>query len=69
MLENLHETQPDQKQWVVVENYSSKERIISEGQLKGVFSDARWKKITSGLDDYFSAYEYNFEYTNRSFKL
>jgi hypothetical protein len=69
MLQNLHATTPDMKQWVVVENYSSKERIISESQLKSVFTDERWQKITSGLDDYFSAYEYNFSESARGFNL
>jgi hypothetical protein len=69
MLDDSHKSLPDVKHWVVVERYSSKERIVTEQQLKSAFGEKRWYKITSGTDDYFTAYEYNYEYTSRGFKL
>lgn len=64
-----HKSMPDVKHWVIVDSFRGEEKILPEAQLLEVFGEDRWRKITSGLDDYFTAYEYNFEYTNRGFKL
>ncbi len=68
ILEN-HESMPDIKHWVIVDNFRGEEKILPEAQLLEAFGEERWHRITSGLDDYFMAYEYNFEYTERGFKL
>lgn len=60
---------PDVKHWVVTDNFRGETKILPEAKLKEAFGDERWLRITSGLDDYFTAYEYNFEYTTRGFKL
>lgn len=64
-----HLTTPDMKHWVIIDNFRGEEKILPEVQLIEAFGDERWQKITSGLDDYFKAYEYNYEYTERGFKL
>ncbi len=64
-----HMSMPDVKHWVIVDSFRGEEKILPEAQLLEVFGEDRWRKITSGLDDYFTAYEYNFEYTERGFKL
>ncbi len=64
-----HLSMPDIKHWVIIDSFTGQEKILPEVQLVEAFGKERWHKITSGLDNYFTAYEYNFEYTERGFKL
>ncbi|AJT61025.1 hypothetical protein [Vibrio phage XZ1] len=64
-----YQSMPEIKHWVIIDAFTGEEKIIPEAQLLEAFGKERWLKITSGLDDYFTAYEYNFEYTERGFKL
>ncbi|AUR85836.1 hypothetical protein NVP1081O_101 [Vibrio phage 1.081.O._10N.286.52.C2] len=64
-----HVSMPDVKHWVIIDSFTGEEKILPESQLKEAFSPDRWLKITSGLDDYFTAYEYNYDFKARSFKL